>query len=543
MARLKKPKPGETPEAARSLRVAIYTRVSSEMQLEGYSLESQLKICREHTAKKGWQEAAVYTDEGESARKADRPQFQNLVRDGKQRNFDAVMVMKLDRFARCRRDTENYLYDLNEAGLEIISALEPQFDFTSAAGKAYLGMISTFNQYYSDALAENVAVGKATRTKSHGLWNGQVPFGYRTAYRKDGGDSVPYPDLEEARGVQFAFERYATGIYSDTDIAQLLNEAGYRPRGRGTRALPLFSKDTVRETLQSRFYLGEARYHDQWFPARHDPIIPDDLFERCEEVRRRRGQHKAGTTARQGSRDYPLTGIAGCARCGGRLRGAFVSGKSYYRDLAREQGRACDQRMVRADLAEAALGGFLSRLVLPADWRAQILALVQARVSTAGDVEAEQGRIKTQLERLKRLFLLGDLVEREYVVERDRLRNQLAALVPPTLPDLEQAAALLRDFGKLWDAALPPERKRILQTLLATVYLDVERGPVVAVEPKAQFAPLFAMMRPAVSAEVGPAGGITLLSPGEPLVGTQKSAAGQSTPVAEAAPRQAQAGD
>ena len=151
------------------------------------------------------------------------------MRDGKLRRFDAVMVMKLDRFARSRRDTENYLHDLNESGLEIVSALEPQFDFISAAGKAYLGMISTFNQYYSDVLAENVAVGKATRTKAHGLWNGQVPFGYRAVYRKDGGDSVPYPDPEEAQGVQLAFEQYATGIYSDTDIAQLLNEAGYRP--------------------------------------------------------------------------------------------------------------------------------------------------------------------------------------------------------------------------------------------------------------------------------------------------------------------------
>ncbi len=517
MARIKKLRPGETPEAARQSRVAIYTRVSSEMQLDGFSLESQLKVCREHLAKKGMQEVVIYTDEAESGRKADRPQFQALVRDGMLRQFDTVMVSRLERFARCRRDTENYLHDLNGAGLEIISALEPQFDFSSAAGKAYLGMISTFNQYYSDVLAENVAVNKATRTKSHGLWNGQVPFGYRVKYLKDGGDGVPYPDPHEAQGVQLAFEQYATGIYSDTDIAQLLNEAGYRPRGRGARALPLFSKDTIRETLQSRFYLGEARYRDHWFPARQDPIVSDELFERCAEVRRRRGQHKAGTTARQGSRDYPLTGIACCARCGGRLRGAFVSGKSYYRDIAREQGRTCDQRMVRADLAEAALGGFLGRLVLPADWRAQILVLVKARVNAVDNVEAEQARINTLLERLKRLFLLGDLTEREYVAERDRLRNQLAALVPPVLPDLERAAVLLRDFGKLWDAATPPERKQILQTLLAAVYLDVERGPVVAVEPRAQFATLFAMMRPGGDSGVGPAGDITILSPGEAL--------------------------
>lgn len=265
MARIKKPRPGDTPEVARALRVAMYTRISSEMQLESYSLESQLDICREYTAKKGWQEAAVYT----------------------------------------------------------------------------------------------------------------------------------------------------------------------------------------------------------------------------------------------------------CARCGGRLRGTFVSGKSDYRDFAREQGRACDQRMVRADLAEAALGSFLGRLVLPADWRAQILVLVKARVQAVGDAEAEQARINALLERLKRLFLLGDLVERAYVAERDRLRNQLAALVPPALPDLERAAALLRDFSKLWDAATPPERKQILQTLLAAVYLDVEHGPVVAVEPRAQFAALFAMMRPGGQSAVGPAGDITILNPGE----------------------------
>jgi hypothetical protein len=52
VARIKKPRPGDTSEAARALRVAMYTRVSSEMQLEGYSLESQLDICREYTAKK-----------------------------------------------------------------------------------------------------------------------------------------------------------------------------------------------------------------------------------------------------------------------------------------------------------------------------------------------------------------------------------------------------------------------------------------------------------------------------------------------------------
>jgi site-specific DNA recombinase len=472
------------------VKAVIYTRVSSEMQLEGYSLETQERACQNLARTRGWEVVGVYRDEAESAKTDDRPQFQALMRDGRRGLFGIVVVYKLDRFARNRRDTENYLHELGEHQVQVVSATEPQFDFTTAAGKAYLGMVSTFNQYYVDLLAENVATAKEERAR-RGLWNSAVPFGYGVEYKKDGGDGMAYPDPEEAEGVQLAFGTYATGQYSDADVARILNEAGYRPTGRGERALELFSKDTVTVMLRNRFYLGEVAYKDGWYEGRHEAIITEELFDRVQKMRRRRA---VSATAPRTSRAYPLTGVARCARCGGRMRGSSASGLRYYRDPARDQGRECDQGMVRAREAEDALGAFLRQLTLPDNWREHVLGIVEGKATAKQDRGEERARIEGRLGRLKRLFVLGDLKEGEYRIERDHLRAQLEALRPPVMPDLERAAELFEDFGAIWDEATPKERKQIVHCLLETVYLDAEEGPVVAVEPRPEFAALFEVL-------------------------------------------------
>jgi hypothetical protein len=214
--------------------------------------------------------------------------------------------------------------------------------------------------------------------------------------------------------------------------------AGYRPQGRGDQALRLFSKDTVTPMLQNRFYLGEVQYKGQWFEGVHEPILEEELFERAQEVRRRRAAN--WVKARKRSRVYPLTGVAHCARCGWPMRGSFATGR-----------------------------------------QAQVLAKIHRQARSAQDVE-----------RLKRLFVLGDLDEQAYATDRNRLQAQLVSLTPPAMPNLERAAALLQDFGAIWDAAEPKERKQIAHTLLEAVYLDSgEEGPVVAIRPRTEFGPLF----------------------------------------------------
>jgi hypothetical protein len=197
------------------------------------------------------------------------------------------------------------------------------------------------------------------------------------------------------------------------------------------------------------------------------------------------------------------------------MRGSSASGYRYYRDPAADQGRDCDQLQVRAQEAEDALGNLLRELTLPSTWQEEILAQVEGNCSKPENgVTREQ--IEGRLKRLKQLFVLGDLSETEYRAERDKLRAKLADLTPPELPDLQRAAEPLEDFGTIWDGATPKERKQIVHTLLEAVYLDSgDDGPLVAVEPRAEFAPLFEMMGVGDGEDSEVASRIPILAPGE----------------------------
>ena len=139
--------------------------------------------------------------------------------------------------------------------------------------------------WYSQNLATEVSKGKKERSHQ-GLHNNRAPFGMTKDKEK-----VLVADEMELPGLVMAFQEYATDRHSDTDIAKLLNGAGYRSKtGRP------FSKETVRDMLQNRTYLGQTRYQKyrrkadgsrsydapvEWFEGQHEPVIDDELFDRC----------------------------------------------------------------------------------------------------------------------------------------------------------------------------------------------------------------------------------------------------------------------
>jgi len=184
-----------------------------------------------------------------------------------------------------------------------------------------------------------------------------------------------------------------------------------------------------------------------------------------------------------------MTGLIHCARCGTAMRGTFAHGTRYYRDPAREHGHSCTLSLINSDRAEAAVGAALSRLILPANWQERVLNLVESQLGEKRDLAQEKAKLTGQLERLKVLFTLGDLTEQEYLADRGRLRAQLTALTPPTMPDLERAAALIVSFDVIWNAASLAERGRLIKTLLAAVHLDQhpEREVSVRLVPKKEF--------------------------------------------------------
>jgi hypothetical protein len=184
-------------------------------------------------------------------------------------------------------------------------------------------------------------------------------------------------------------------------------------------------------------------------------------------------------------RVYPLSGLAFCARCETRLRAeANQKGIRYYRD-PRRPTRVCDQRMVRAEEAEAAVVEYLSAIRLPEDWRQRILKLARADATDAERVAARKVNLEGRLQRAKNLYLMGDLSEPEYRALRKDIKGKLSGLEVVVAPDLDDATFLAEDMGTLLRQATPSELKEVFNALLDAVYLDSgEAGPVVAISPK-----------------------------------------------------------
>jgi hypothetical protein len=149
--------------------------------------------------------------------------------------------------------------------------------------------------------------------------------------------------------------------------------------------------------------------------------------------------------------------------------------------------------MVRAEEAEAELGELLGGLTVPDDWREQVMAQVEEAFGSPQDVVREERRIKLQMEKLSTLFQVTEMTEVEFKRRYEQLKLELLSLQPPELPDLEQGAELLKDFGSLWAAATEEEQRELAHTLLDVVYLDVEDGPITAIRPRPEFVTLFAL--------------------------------------------------
>lgn len=218
------------------IRCALYARYSSENQRDSYSIEAQLKECYRLAQERGWLVVHVYVDEAESAKSTNRPNFQELLRNAKFGKFDVIVVHKLDRFTRSLIDLLLTLRDLDRVNVRLVSAVE-DFDFTTFQGKIMMLLIVLLAEWFLNNLRGEVEKGKKARAED-GHYNGAIPPGYTAHHKKDGGDGIPIPDEEEAAGVQYAYEIYATGRYSDIRVAELLNQAGLGGSPAGEVRIP-----------------------------------------------------------------------------------------------------------------------------------------------------------------------------------------------------------------------------------------------------------------------------------------------------------------
>jgi site-specific DNA recombinase len=267
---------------------AAYIRYSSNMQDDNFTLDAQLRQIKTRAQADGVNIVKVYSDPATSAyTKRYRPGILEMLQGAHKREFDYLYVHKVDRLARRLEWAIDIAKQIGKDGI-ILKAVEQNFDLSTPEGKLMFHLLGSLGEFYSDNLSKETHTGKYERAKQ-GYHNGWVPWGYVSEEIENRKLAVPDPRLVQI--VRKFFERYATGLYYDQDMADWLNAQGYRTRfGR------LFTKDAVRDILQNPFYKGDVHYRGQLLrggkirrrteaeavKGMHAPIIDEELFNKCQ---------------------------------------------------------------------------------------------------------------------------------------------------------------------------------------------------------------------------------------------------------------------
>lgn len=278
----------------KSLRAALYIRVSTAEQVENYSIESQQERLEAFCKSKGWNVQDIYIDPGYSGASMERPALKRLLTELDQ--IDVVVVYRLDRLSRSQRDTLTLIEEhFLKNQIEFVSITET-LDTSTPFGKAMIGILSVFAQLERETIAERMRMGHIKRAEN----------GYRTA----GGDYDPagyareYGELkikeDEALHIKTAYDLYEQ-FHSITKVQARLKELGF----------PVWRFRRYNDILRAKLYCGYVSFAGKYYKGRHEPIITEEQFDRVQVLLSR---HK-GNNAHK-AKESLLSGLLTCGKCG-----------------------------------------------------------------------------------------------------------------------------------------------------------------------------------------------------------------------------------
>lgn len=415
-------------------RAAVYTRVSSEEQIEGTSLDSQRQQCEAFCSARGWEIVDVYTDEGVSGSKSSRPALDRLMTATRSNAVDVVVVFKTDRFTRSRAHLFTALEELAGLGVALTSVTEP-FDTSTTAGDTMAGMLGVFAQTERRLIRERTRAGVNARVRAGGWGGGQkAPFGYRV----DGKGRTAHleVDAREAKVVREAVAMVVDQGLSTLEVANRLNALGLTPR-----KAPLWSSQNLRNCLKrgqwgGTWTFGKTNAKGSVPEPIRVPVEPVLDVNKAAALK----AHLQRTRLVRGAKGvHPLSGRLICT-CGqtmtGIARGDRANRRYRCRHGRHEPGRPfCSEPSILGDAMDAAIWAQVVNLLsdpemLMARAREHLDLLMGAQAVTLdvmADAEEAVGRARRALAQSAAKCMAQDLDDATTAETIAQLRAQLDA--------------------------------------------------------------------------------------------------------------------
>ena len=315
----------------------IYARYSSENQTE-QSIEGQLRVCGEYAKSHDILILDTYIDRAMTGTNDNRADFQRMIKDSGRREWNYVLVYKLDRFSRNKYEMAMHKKTLKDNGAKVLSATE--FIPDTPEGIIFESMLEGYAEYYSAELSQKVRRGmNETRLKGN-FTGGRLPYGYRVENKK------VQIDENRAEVVRYIFEQYACGLYV-RNIIYDLTEKGITYFGKP------FERSTVYNILKNEKYAGIYRFNGQVFENMFPQIVPNEIYEKVRSKIRKNQYGKRSVKV-----TYLLRHKLKCGYCGQSINaesGTSQNGdkKYYYKCWGRKHNNGCKKTVIRKDFLES----------------------------------------------------------------------------------------------------------------------------------------------------------------------------------------------
>ena len=447
------------------INIALYIRVSTDAQVEGYSidvqkekLESYVKSVFDHT-----DSVTLYIDDGYTGANLDRPRMKDLIEDVKNGKVTHVIVLKLDRLSRSQRDTLYLIEEVFTPNNVSFVSMNESFNTSDSFGRTAVGFLSIFAQMEREAIYERTRSGMKKRVED-GYWpgGGMTPFGYD--YDQTLGYLVPNKDADIVRQM---YELYIAG-YSEAMIAKKFDIKYDR---------------LVHQILTRKSNTGVVVYNGKEYPGRHEPIITTEIYDKTMKVMKERSSKKLVSKTK-----HLLTGLFECGVCGAKMRYQTWGDKYKIMCYSQQTSKAylrkstcCDNLRIDSALIEnAVLNDIFSMTDEIADFDTETDSLKKKDIL---DVLKDQKTIaENKLKRLYNLFAEGT---DDYLLETiNSIRSEIETLNQSISEEEEkknkftEAVSTQQQFKGLrdiWDIMTTEERITAVRALVEKIVVNKDK--------------------------------------------------------------------
>lgn len=514
-------------------KVYIYTRVSTTMQIDDYSLDAQKARMKAYADFNGYQIVGEYEDAGKSGKSIEgRASFCKMMDDIKsgKDGVSYVLVFKLSRFGRNAADVLSTLQVMQDFGVNLI-CVEDSIDSSKDAGKLMISVLSAVAEIERENIRVQTMEGRIQKARE-GRWNGGfAPYGYRLV------DGVLQINEDEAPAIRTIFEQYVNTDTGANGLSKYLETHGFQKLARQNGTSPLFSATLIRAILKNPVYCGKIafgrrklekihgtrnEYHQVpqenylLVDGLHEGIVSEELWNAAQVKLLAQSKRYEPVNRSKTEQAHLLSALVKCPVCGAGMYsnkctkrkkdGTPYKSFSYYSCKHRkmQRGQKCDfNKQIQEEVLDNAVVEVIIKLVS----NPKFAAMMQEKINSKVDTTAIEQEIAAAEKQLRQYYSIKSKImeeidtldpdDRHYIIRKSDLDERLYRMYDK----IEEAENNLMDarakkqaieadkitgdniykvlicFEKLYNVMNPLERKKLMEHLISEIQIYPERQP------------------------------------------------------------------